>query len=152
LPSRAALTIFLIPQLSLIVAVGLGVSGRGTGAPARSSDPVVPIIAIAATLTTVNRSWAFRAAIDRQRAKLVAFAPTRALGGWGYTLFPALVRCCGGDPAPSPLGATIFPLVARFLADRTGEKFLGARDRPRGLAPVPSCSRDAALKRCTRRA
>jgi uncharacterized protein len=90
-----------IPQLLLIAAVAVftslvgGVTGYGTGAlmplvlvPIVGPEPVVPIIAISATLTNLSRSLAFRSSIDWQRAKLVVLAaiPTCILGAWGYTL------------------------------------------------------------------
>jgi uncharacterized membrane protein YfcA len=90
-----------LPQLVLISVVGVltsligGVTGYGTGAlmplvlvPIVGPEPVVPIIAIAATITNLSRALAFRASIDWRRARLVALAaaPTCILGAWGYTL------------------------------------------------------------------
>jgi uncharacterized membrane protein YfcA len=72
-----------------------GIAGYGTGAlmplvlvPIVGPEPVVPIIAISATLTNLSRALAFRGAIDWRRAKLVAVAaaPTCILGAWAYTL------------------------------------------------------------------
>lgn len=101
---RAALSPFddiSIPQLLLIAATAVftslvgGITGYGTGAlmplvlvPIVGPEPVVPIIAISATLTNLSRSLAFRGSIDWRRAKLVALAaiPTCILGAWGYTL------------------------------------------------------------------
>src|SRR5262249_60655130 len=56
--------------------------------PIVGPGPVVPIIAISATLTNPSRSLAFRRSIDWQRARLVVLAavPTCILGAWGYTL------------------------------------------------------------------
>src|SRR5215471_8982822 len=90
-----------IPQLLLIAAVAVftsllgGIAGYGTGAlmplvlvPIVGPEPVVPIIAISATLTNLSRSLAFCGSIDWRRAKLVVLAaiPTCILGAWGYTL------------------------------------------------------------------
>jgi uncharacterized protein len=98
---QSALAGVSIAQLALIAAVGMltsvlgGVTGYGTGAlmplvlvPIVGPEPVVPIIAISATLTNLSRSLAFRSSIDWQRAKLVVLAaiPTCILGAWGYTL------------------------------------------------------------------
>src|ERR1700675_3187962 len=56
--------------------------------PVVGPEPVVPIIAISATITNVSRAIAFRAAIDWRRARrvMLAAAPTCILGAWGYTL------------------------------------------------------------------
>jgi uncharacterized membrane protein YfcA len=71
-----------------------GVTGYGTGAlmplvlvPIVGPEPVVPVIAIAATITNVSRALAFRASIDWRLAGLVVLAatPTCILGAWGYT-------------------------------------------------------------------
>jgi uncharacterized membrane protein YfcA len=90
-----------IPQLLLIGAMAAftsligGVTGYGTGAlmplvlvPIVGAEPVVPIIAISATLTNISRALAFRHAIDWRRARLVVLAaiPTCIIGAWGYTL------------------------------------------------------------------
>jgi len=83
-----------------------GVTGYGTGAlmplvlvPIVGPEPVVPIIAISATLTNLSRSLAFRRSIDWQRARLVVLAavPTCILGAWGYTLLsgPAVMLLIG---------------------------------------------------------
>ena len=72
-----------------------GVTGYGTGAlmplvlvPIVGAEPVVPIIAISATITNVSRALAFRGAIDWRRVGLVTAAaiPTSILGAWVYTL------------------------------------------------------------------
>ena len=72
-----------------------GIAGYGTGAlmplvlvPIVGPEPVVPIIAISATLTNLSRSLAFRRLIDWRRAKVVVVAaiPTCILGAWAYTL------------------------------------------------------------------
>jgi uncharacterized protein len=85
----------------LIAAVGVvtsllgGVTGYGTGAlmplvlvPIVGPEPVVPIVAISATLTNASRALAFRATIDWRRALIVVLAamPTCVIGAWGYTL------------------------------------------------------------------
>jgi uncharacterized protein len=90
-----------LAQLALIAAVGMvtsvlgGVTGYGTGAlmplvlvPIVGAEPVVPIIAISATITNVSRALAFRGAIDWRRVGLVAAAaiPTCIFGAWVYTL------------------------------------------------------------------
>jgi uncharacterized membrane protein YfcA len=90
-----------VVQLALIAAMGVvtsligGVTGYGTGAlmplvlvPIVGPEPVVPIIAISATITNVSRAIAFRGAIDWRRAWRVVLAasPTVVLGAWGYTL------------------------------------------------------------------
>jgi len=56
--------------------------------PIVGPEPVVPIIAISATLTNLSRSLAFCRLIDWRRAKLVVLAaiPTCILGAWAYTL------------------------------------------------------------------
>jgi uncharacterized membrane protein YfcA len=85
----------------LIAAVGVltsligGVTGYGTGAlmplvlvPIVGPEPVVPIIAISATITNMSRAIAFRTSIDWRRARrvMLAASPTCILGAWGYTL------------------------------------------------------------------
>ena len=127
-----------IPQLLLIAAAALfastvsGVTGYGTGVlmplvlvPIVGPEPVVPIIAISATLTNLSRSLAFRASIDWQRAKLVVFAavPTCVLGAWGYTLL-------SGPGAMLLIGTML--VVAVFLRRLVGRYDLRLRDR--GLA------------------
>src|ERR1700674_3576766 len=81
--------------MALFASVVGGVSGYGTGAlmplvlvPILGPEPVVPIVAISATITNMSRALAFRHAIDWRRAALVAVAcmPTCALSAWGYTL------------------------------------------------------------------
>jgi uncharacterized membrane protein YfcA len=79
----------------MITSVLGGVTGYGTGAlmplvlvPIVGAEPVVPIIAISATITNVSRALAFRGAIDWRRVGLVTAAaiPTSILGAWVYTL------------------------------------------------------------------
>jgi uncharacterized membrane protein YfcA len=85
----------LIAAVSMITSVLGGVTGYGTGAlmplvlvPIVGAEPVVPIIAISATITNVSRALAFRRAIDWRRVGLVTAAaiPTSILGAWVYTL------------------------------------------------------------------
>jgi uncharacterized protein len=131
-----------IPQLLLIAAAAVvtslvgGVTGYGTGAlmplvlvPIVGPEPVVPIIAISATLTNLSRSLAFRSSIDWQRAKLVVLAaiPTCILGAWGYTLL-------SGPGAMLLIGAMLVVVVIlRRLVSR-----YDFRVRDRGLA-VGAC-------------
>ena len=120
-----------IPQLFLIAVVAVftsllgGISGYGTGAlmplvlvPIVGPEPVVPIIAISATLTNLSRSLAFRSSIDWQRAKLVVLAaiPTCILGAWGYTLL-------SGPGAMLLIGAMLVVVVLlRRIVGRYGFK------------------------------
>jgi uncharacterized protein len=131
-----------IPQLMLIAAAAVftslvgGITGYGTGAlmplvlvPIVGPEPVVPIIAISATLTNLSRSMAFRSSIDWRRAKLVVLAavPTCILGAWGYTLL-------SGPGAMLLIGAMLVAVVVlRRLVG--GYNF---RVRDRGLA-VGAC-------------
>ena len=131
-----------IPQLLLIAAAAIfastvsGVTGYGTGVlmplvlvPIVGPEPVVPIIAISATLTNLSRSLAFRDSIDWQRAKLVVFAakPTCVLGAWGYTLL-------SGPGAMLLIGTML--VVAVVLRRLVGRYDFRVRDR--GLA-VGAC-------------
>lgn len=113
-----------------------GVTGYGTGAlmplvlvPIVGPEPVVPIIAISATLTNVSRSLAFRGAIDWRRARLVVLAavPTCVLGAWGYTLL-------SGPGAMLLIGAML--VVAVVLRRVVGRYDFRVHDR--GLA-VGAC-------------
>ena len=131
-----------IPQLFLIAVVAVftslvgGVTGYGTGAlmplvlvPIVGPEPVVPIIAISATLTNVSRALAFRGAIDWRRARLVVLAavPTCILGAWGYTLL-------SGPGVMLLIGAMLVAVVVlRRLVGR-----YGFRVHDRGLA-VGAC-------------
>jgi uncharacterized membrane protein YfcA len=131
-----------IPQLLLIAAAAVftsligGIAGYGTGAlmplvlvPIVGPEPVVPIIAISATLTNLSRSLAFRGSIDWRRAKLVVLAaiPTCIVGAWGYTLL-------SGPGAMLLIGAMMVTVVVlRRLVGR-----YGFRVRDRGLA-VGAC-------------
>jgi uncharacterized membrane protein YfcA len=87
-------------QLALVAGVALfaslvgGVSGYGTGAlmplvlvPLVGPEPVVPIIAISATLSNTSRLTAFFKYADFRRAAIVTICavPTCALSAWGYT-------------------------------------------------------------------
>jgi len=125
-------------QLLLIAITGVltslvgGVAGYGTGAlmplvlvPIVGPEPVVPIVAISATITNVSRALAFRHAIDWRRAALVVAActPTCILGAWGYTLLD-------GPGALLLIGSMLLAAVAlrRLLAQR------GFRCGDRGLA------------------
>jgi uncharacterized membrane protein YfcA len=109
-----------IPQLLLIAATGVfasligGVTGYGTGAlmplvlvPIVGAEPVVPIIAISATITNISRALAFRQSIDWRRARLVVLAaiPTCVLGAWGYTLL-------SGPGAMLLIGSMLVAVVA----------------------------------------
>lgn len=93
--------------------------------PIVGAEPVVPIIAISATLTNLSRSLAFRGSIDWRRAKLVALAaiPTCILGAWGYTLL-------SGSGAMLLIGAML--IVAVVLRRLVGHYEFRIRDR--GLA------------------
>jgi uncharacterized membrane protein YfcA len=102
-----------------------GVTGYGTGAlmplvlvPIVGPEPVVPIIAISATITNVSRALAFRAAIDWRRARLVVLAaiPTSILGAWSYTLLsgPAVMLLIGA--------MLVAVVVLRRLTGRYGFK------------------------------
>jgi uncharacterized membrane protein YfcA len=118
-----------ILQLALIAAVAVftsligGVTGYGTGAlmplvlvPIVGPEPVVPIIAISATLTNLSRALAFRGSIDWRRARLVVLAafPTCILGAWAYTLL-------SGPGAMLLIGAMLVAVVAlRRLVGRYG--------------------------------
>jgi uncharacterized protein len=97
--------------------------------PIVGPEPVVPIIAISATLTNLSRSLAFRDSIDWQRAKLVVFAaiPTCVLGAWGYTLL-------SGPGAMLLIGTML--VVAVVLRRLVGRYDFRVRDR--GLA-VGAC-------------
>jgi uncharacterized membrane protein YfcA len=125
-------------QLLLIATTGVvtslvgGVAGYGTGAlmplvlvPIVGPEPVVPIVAISATITNISRALAFRHAIDWRRAGLVlaACAPTCILGAWGYTLLD-------GPGAMLLIGSMLIAVVVlrRLLAHR------GFRCGDRGLA------------------
>jgi uncharacterized membrane protein YfcA len=100
-----------------------GVTGYGTGAlmplvlvPIVGAEPVVPIIAISATLTNISRALAFRASIDWRRARLVVLAsvPTCMVGAWGYTLL-------SGPGAMLLIGSMLLVVVAlRRLVGRFG--------------------------------
>jgi uncharacterized membrane protein YfcA len=109
-----------VSQLALIVAVSMltsilgGVTGYGTGAlmplllvPIVGAEPVVPIIAISATITNVSRALAFRRAIDWRRVALVVVAaiPTCILGAWAYTLLT-------GRGAMVVIGSMLIAMVA----------------------------------------
>jgi uncharacterized membrane protein YfcA len=120
-----------LPQLMLIAAVGVvtsligGVTGYGTGAlmplvlvPIVGAEPVVPIIAISATITNLSRALAFRTSIDWRRARLVVLAatPTCILGAWGYTLL-------SGGGAMLLIGAMlVVAVVLRRTLGRAGFK------------------------------
>jgi uncharacterized membrane protein YfcA len=113
-----------------------GVTGYGTGAlmplvlvPIVGPEPVVPIIAISATLTNLSRSLAFRGSIDWRRARLVVLAaiPTCILGAWGYTLLSA-------PGAMTLIGAML--VVVAVLRRLVGRYEFRIRDR--GLA-VGAC-------------
>jgi uncharacterized membrane protein YfcA len=91
-----------------------GVTGYGTGAlmplvlvPIVGPEPVVPIIAIAGTLTNISRALAFRSAIDWRRARLVILAavPTSIIGAWAYTLL-------SGPGAMLLIGSMLVAVVA----------------------------------------
>jgi uncharacterized protein len=100
-----------------------GVTGYGTGAlmplvlvPIVGPEPVVPIIAISATLINTSRALAFRASIDWRRARLVVLAaiPTCVLGAWGYTLL-------SGPGAMLLIGSMLLVVVVlRRLVGRFG--------------------------------
>jgi len=93
--------------------------------PIVGPEPVVPIIAISATLTNLSRAMAFRAAIDWRRARLVVLAafPTCIIGAWAYTLL-------SGPGAMLLIGAMLVAVVAlRRLVGR-----YGFHVRDRGLA------------------
>jgi uncharacterized protein len=109
-----------IPQLLLIAATGVftsligGVTGYSTGAlmplvlvPIVGAEPVVPIIAISATITNISRALAFRPSIDWRRARLIVLAavPTCILGAWGYTLL-------SGPGAMLLIGSMLVAVVA----------------------------------------
>lgn len=96
-----ALAALSVSQLVLIAVVAMvtsligGVAGYGTGAlmplilvPIVGPEPVVPIIAISATITNTGRALAFRREIAWRRAAIViaSAVPTCVLGAWGYTL------------------------------------------------------------------
>jgi uncharacterized protein len=134
---QSALAEVSIVQLATIVAVSMltsvlgGVTGYGTGAlmplvlvPIVGAEPVVPMIAISATITNVSRALAFRRAIDWRRAGLVTVTaiPTCILGSWAYTLLT-------GRGAMLVIGSMLIAMVAlrRLLAHR------GFRCRDRGL-------------------
>lgn len=126
----------LIAAAAIFASTVSGVTGYGTGVlmplvlvPIVGPEPVVPIIAISATLTNLSRSLAFRASIDWQRAKLVVSAaiPTCVLGAWGYTLL-------SGPGAMLLIGAML--VVAVILRRLIGR--YGFRVRDRGLA-VGAC-------------
>ena len=134
---QSALAGVSIAQLALIAAVGMltsvlgGVTGYGTGAlmplvlvPIVGAEPVVPIIAISATITNVSRALAFRRVIDWRRVVLVVVAaiPTCILGTWAYTLLT-------GRGAMLVIGSMLIAMVAlrRLTAHR------GFRCGDRGL-------------------
>ncbi len=117
-----------LSQVAVIVAVSMltsilgGVTGYGTGAlmplllvPIVGAEPVVPIIAISATITNVSRALAFRRAIDWRRVALVVAAaiPTCILGAWAYTLLT-------GRGAMVVIGSMLIAMVGlrRLLAHR----------------------------------
>jgi uncharacterized membrane protein YfcA len=113
-----------------------GVTGYGTGAlmplvlvPIVGPEPVVPIIAISATITNMSRALAFRGTIDWRRAGLVVLAatPTCIVGAWGYTLL-------SGSGAMLLIGAML--VVAVVLRRTLGHA--GFRVGDRGLV-VGSC-------------
>ena len=126
---QSALAGVSIPQLALIVAVGMltsvlgGVTGYGTGAlmplvlvPIVGAEPVVPIIAISAIITNVSRALAFRRAVDWRRVALVVVTaiPTCILGAWAYTLLT-------GRGAMLVIGSMLIAMVAlRRLAAHRG--------------------------------
>jgi uncharacterized protein len=126
----------LIAAAAVFTSLVGGITGYGTGAlmplvlvPIVGPEPVVPIIAISATLTNLSRSMAFRSSIDWRRAKLVVLAavPTCILGAWGYTLL-------SGPGAMLLIGAMLVAVVVlRRLVG--GYNF---RVRDRGLA-VGAC-------------
>src|ERR1700679_2096147 len=95
IPNLSPTDLVLIIGLAAFSGIAGGVTGYGTGAlmplvlvPIVGAEPVVPIIAIAATITNLSRALAFRTSVDWRRARLVVlFAiPTCILGAWGYTL------------------------------------------------------------------
>jgi len=126
----------LIGAAAIFTSLLGGVTGYGTGAlmplvlvPIVGPEPVVPIIAISATLTNFSRSLAFRSSIDWQRAKIVvlAAAPTSIVGAWGYTLL-------SGPGAMLLIGSMLVVVVGlRRVAKR-----YDFRVRERGLA-VGAC-------------
>jgi uncharacterized protein len=126
----------LIAAAAVFTSLVGGITGYGTGAlmplvlvPIVGPEPVVPIIAISATLTNLSRSMAFRSSIDWRRAKLVVLAavPTCILGAWGYTLL-------SGPGAMLLIGAMLVAVVVlRRLVGR-----YDFRVRDRGLA-VGAC-------------
>jgi uncharacterized protein len=122
----------LIAATAVCTSVLGGVTGYGTGAlmplvlvPIVGAEPVVPIIAISATVTNISRALAFRHAIDWRRARLVVLCaiPTCVLGAWGYTLL-------SGPGAMLLIGSML--LVAVVLRRVIGR--FGFRCSDRGLA------------------
>jgi uncharacterized membrane protein YfcA len=88
------LQLALVAGVALFASVVGGVSGYGTGAlmplvlvPLVGPEPVVPIIAISATLSNTSRLTAFFKYADFRRAAIVTICavPTCALSAWGYT-------------------------------------------------------------------
>jgi uncharacterized membrane protein YfcA len=89
-----------LSQLVLVAGVALfasiigGVSGYGSGAlmplvlvPLIGAEPVVPIVAISATITNTTRTVAFRAFLDWRRTAtvLAAAIPLCIVSAYGYT-------------------------------------------------------------------
>src|SRR6266571_3068160 len=102
----------LIAGMALIASMIGGVTGYGTGAlmplvlvPIVGAEPVVPIIAISATITNVSRALAFRRAIDWRRVALVVVA-----GAMGRCL---VVR--------GAAGAVVIPVTALVGAGLHGD-------------------------------
>jgi uncharacterized protein len=121
----------LISAAAMVTSILGGVTGYGSGAlmplilvPIVGAEPVVPIIAISATITNVSRALAFRGAIDWRRVGLVAAAAIlpSILGSWAYTLL-------SGRGALLVIGTMLIAMVGlrRVLAHR------GFRCGDRGL-------------------
>jgi len=122
LSSLSAYELLLIAATAIFASVVGGVAGYGTGAlmplvlvPIVGAEPVVPIIAISATITNVSRALAFRRVIDWRRVVLVVVAaiPTCILGTWAYTLLT-------GRGAMLVIGSMLIAMVAlrRLTAHR----------------------------------
>jgi uncharacterized membrane protein YfcA len=123
--------LLLIAAAAMVTSILGGVTGYGSGAlmplilvPIVGAEPVVPIIAISATITNVSRALAFRGAIDWRRVGLVAAAAIlpSILGSWAYTLL-------SGRGALLVIGTMLIAMVGlrRVLAHR------GFRCGDRGL-------------------
>src|SRR5262249_13905881 len=118
-----------LPQLALIAAMALvasfvgGVAGYGTGAlmplvlvPIVGAEPVVPILSLAALMTTSRPAMAFWGFVDGRRALVVTIAavPSCVLGDWGYTML-------AGKGAALVIGAMLIASVPlRRLMRRRG--------------------------------